>query len=99
MTALREQTLAERRAGTTLLRRLREALGLTMGEAARARGVSVSAWCKLELAERPPFEVDERTVELLVSTAEEKQRDVLAMDKKRAARSTSPGSKGNGPQR
>lgn len=48
MTTLRKATPAQR-ALVPLLRRLREALGLTMGEAAREHGWSAATWCAEEL--------------------------------------------------
>ena len=48
MTTLRKAT-PEQRALVPLLRRIREAMGLTMGEAAREHGWSVATWCAEEL--------------------------------------------------
>lgn len=57
---------------TPLLRRLREALGLSMGDAARAHGWSVPAWCARELREDAP--IDRETIETLVAAAKRKRR-------------------------
>ena len=48
MANLRKMT-QEQRAHVPLLRRLREAMGVTLGEAARAHGWSAATWCSEEL--------------------------------------------------
>lgn len=63
-------SLAQRRANTSLLRRMRERLGLTMGEAARAHGMPVAAWCNLEIVSGMSIELD--IIETLVTAAEDK---------------------------
>ena len=62
-------SLTERRKSTTLLRRLREALGLTMGEASRAFGFPVAAWSARETSESAGLTVPE--IERLLCASED----------------------------
>ena len=69
-TRLMKMTPAQRRAKVSTLRRLREALGLMMGDAAAAYGVTVAAWSAAETG--PAERVSHAMFAALATAAESK---------------------------